>query len=254
MSEFKDGGNQSDGEPWKDEERLTQLYCDELLPMKEVGERLGCERGTVKYWLDKYGIETRSPGEGRVIHYRRNGNVGLYTGSNGYEILATTYRNEYERCLHHRLLAVAEYGFEEVAEKETHHVKPIPWANWRENLRTVSTSEHGRLHAADPSEHGRAETFVDEDTLRTMYCEEERTTAEIGEEVGISTDMVRYWMDEHDIPRRTAPDSAPYHDGELLRHLYVEKGMTLSEIGDKFGRSGETIRRHMERNDIPRTW
>lgn len=49
----------------------------------------------------------------------------------------------------HRLVAVAEYGFEAVAGQQVHHANRIPWDNRPENLLVLSPSEHSRLHAAE---------------------------------------------------------------------------------------------------------
>lgn len=46
----------------------------------------------------------------------------------------------------HRLLAVAEWGFEAVQGRQVHHVNRIPWDNRPENLALLTPSEHSRLH------------------------------------------------------------------------------------------------------------
>jgi GTP cyclohydrolase I len=47
-------------------------------------------------------------------------------------------------------------------------------------------------------------------------------------------------------------DNMSYKDADTLERMYWEEKMTMSEIGDEFGVTGETIRRWMEKFEIPR--
>lgn len=42
----------------KDKDVLRQLYIEEDLSMKEVGEKLNCSSSTVSYWVNKFGFDT----------------------------------------------------------------------------------------------------------------------------------------------------------------------------------------------------
>jgi len=56
--------------PWRDEATLRQKYCVEEKSLSKVGEELGCSSGTVKNWLDKFGIDTRpAPGEAERAYH-----------------------------------------------------------------------------------------------------------------------------------------------------------------------------------------
>jgi hypothetical protein len=46
----------------------------------------------------------------------------------------------------HRLLAVAEYGFEAVLGKEVHHENGVPWDNRPDNISLVDPAEHRQIH------------------------------------------------------------------------------------------------------------
>jgi transposase-like protein len=48
-----------DSKPWQDEDTLRRLYHDQELSQSEIAEELGTEQGTVSWWMDKLGIETR---------------------------------------------------------------------------------------------------------------------------------------------------------------------------------------------------
>jgi len=69
----------------------------------------------------------------------------IYTDTNGYEV-AWDLGNE--RAVHiHRLVAIAEYGFDAVANNDVvHHENENTWDNRPENLIPMSRSEHYRAH------------------------------------------------------------------------------------------------------------
>jgi len=46
----------------------------------------------------------------------------------------------------HRLLAVAEYGFDAVVGKEVHHKNSIRWDNRPGNIELLSKAEHTKRH------------------------------------------------------------------------------------------------------------
>lgn len=68
-------------------------------------------------------------------------------GMDGYPRWYHTYRGELYRLRVHRLLAVAEYGFDEVCGKVVHHENGEKWANWHDNIDVMTDEEHGKLHA-----------------------------------------------------------------------------------------------------------
>jgi len=50
----------STAHPWRDVEELRELYVEEKLTTREVGDELGCSRRTVEDWIHRHDIETRS--------------------------------------------------------------------------------------------------------------------------------------------------------------------------------------------------
>lgn len=49
--------------PYQDAELLEELYYEQLLDSREIGEKLDCSPSTVRMWMDEYGIERRGLGE-----------------------------------------------------------------------------------------------------------------------------------------------------------------------------------------------
>ena len=129
-------------------DELRRLYHEEELSQSQVAERMGVARQTVSIWANKYDLELSWD-----EIYRRRGDAmrsdtpALFT-SEGYEHIF--YTPEYnETCMFrfHRLLAVAEWGFDAVKGMVVHHKNDIPWDNRPENLELMTPSEHMRYHS-----------------------------------------------------------------------------------------------------------
>lgn len=130
---------------WKDAETLRNLYHGERLTAAEVGERLGCHKGTVVYWMEKHGIERRD----QVDEYRRSRRQNparFETHETGYERWVTQIDGVKKTVPVHRLLAVSESGVGEVSGNVVHHKNGIPWDNRPENIETMSHSDHSKMH------------------------------------------------------------------------------------------------------------
>jgi hypothetical protein len=70
--------------------------------------------------------------------------VRFLMNPNGYILIKTGN----EQVRHHRLVAVAEHGYEAVVEKDhVHHVDGTPWLDFGLNLQPVTASEHARIHS-----------------------------------------------------------------------------------------------------------
>lgn len=131
-------------EPWKDESLLRELYHDEKLSQYEIAERWDCSRSTVSKWMDIHGIPTRpqSAAVATALPHPK-----LKSNNRGYEIIETRVQTERAQFLIHRLLAVAEWRFDDVAGKVVHHQNGIPWDNRPGNIELLSDGEHKRVHA-----------------------------------------------------------------------------------------------------------
>jgi transposase-like protein len=122
---------------WTDKEVLKELYCKREMGVKGVAEELGCSKPTVLRWMEKFGIKTRKASWDEPPHF------GTY---NGYESWNTEVNGESYTVHVHRLVAVAEYGFDEVLDKEIHHKNEIKWDNRHENLIPMTKSDHMSHH------------------------------------------------------------------------------------------------------------
>lgn len=52
--------------PWRNESILRLLYCEQENSLRETADRLGCSPETVRQWLHRYSIETRTANHEKV--------------------------------------------------------------------------------------------------------------------------------------------------------------------------------------------
>lgn len=174
---------------YRDEDTLRRLYWDERLSQAEVADELGCSERTVVKWMQEHNIETRT---GR----RRLPWATYVTNENGYERWQNrSPPDKGASALVHRLLAVAEYGFEAVRGNHVHHINGIPWDNRIENLEILSPSDHmGRHHATDLefSGEGNPNAKLTRDEVKQIWdCRNSHTAEELAEQTGATVDNVR---------------------------------------------------------------
>lgn len=137
----------------KDENWLRERYIIHNESAERLDEQLGCAASTVRSWLDKHGIERRSQSEAlKSSALHAPARYGIDSG--GYARWRVYRDGERERVLVHRLLAVSEYGFDEVADNVIHHKNTIRWDNRPSNIEVLTAEEHGRVHAAARSGGG----------------------------------------------------------------------------------------------------
>ena len=123
---------------WRYKRILTELYHEKGLTLEEIADELGCTKHTVWIWVGRYGLSKGVRQKKGPTHYPT---------STEYERWDHQYKNEKWCVKVHRLLAVAEFGFDAVADKSIHHRNDIPWDNRGQNLRPLSHSEHVKWHA-----------------------------------------------------------------------------------------------------------
>lgn len=167
---------------YKDADTLRELYVEKRLSQSEVADELNCSTATVCRWLEKSGIESRSFNDGRLISLR--------TRRDGYEEFGAGVGN----VLHHRLLAVAEFGFDAVANKHVHHKSGIPWDNRPDNIELMTNSQHLKKHGKEKGGDWR-----DEDVLHELYIERDLSGPQIADELGCSARTVYNWLERYGI-------------------------------------------------------
>lgn len=125
-------------EKLRDETWLREKYIEESLSQHEIADLLGCGQMTVSRWCQKHGIETRK------ANFEK---YGCHTFDDGYEIFSHRPKDGSGGFVKvHRLIMVAEEGFDAVEGMEVHHKNGIRWDNRPENLELLTPSNHISLH------------------------------------------------------------------------------------------------------------
>lgn len=133
--------------PWQDEETLRRLYHEEGLSRAKIAEEFdGVTRSGIQYWMNKYEIEARDKSEAAKERWLQNPDIYYLTNNLGYEACAVNTDGKDDYVLIHRLVAVAEYGFDAVKDKDVHHKNCIRWDNRPENLEPLTRKEHTHKH------------------------------------------------------------------------------------------------------------
>lgn len=151
-----------DSEPWKDPDLLEELYYNRKLSTTEISNIFECSVNTVTSWMETYGMERRSASQAKSNAHGYLDHASFRTKKNGREI----WKVGDHSILVYRLLAVSEWGLDEVSKYDVHHKNGIEWDNRIENLELVTNSEHrkrhrdidgiDRLRIAEMYEHGTA--------------------------------------------------------------------------------------------------
>lgn len=165
-----------------DENVLRELYHSDGLTMREIANRLGVSIGAVQYWMDKHGLER----EGGCAGY----SYAPYTVNDGYPRWNAPKSEGVTYASVHRLLAVAEFGFDEVVGNVVHHKNGVKWDNRPCNLKVMDKHDHMSYHWREennPSSKLDAETASE---IQEMYSDTEKTQSEIAGEYGLHQSTV----------------------------------------------------------------
>lgn len=175
MTTLEVSGKEYSGEKlWREEEILRELYIKKPRSTREIGEMLGCSDVTIRNWLEHFGIERRSMVEALAVERRRSP-AYFRTGQRGYEAWEHTYQGERYHVYVHRLLAVAEYGFEAVRDRPVHHKLGIRWTNWHDAIEVMDDSEHRSMHFKEVWENEEHQEMMHEVGKKTeaQMCRDE---------------------------------------------------------------------------------
>lgn len=138
--------------PWENKVTLARTY-DEAGTVPATADRLGCSPRTVRAWLKRHGIESNGPGR-RPVWETTDPPTHVMENDDGYEIVETFVpeREDGEVVGHtrkhiklHRLVAVAEWGIEQVKDAEIHHRDGMKLHNLPRNLTPLDPKRHGGL-------------------------------------------------------------------------------------------------------------
>jgi DNA-binding CsgD family transcriptional regulator len=134
-------------EPSKDEGFMRRVYLEEQNTTQDIAIALDIAQSTVRKRLQEHGIPLRSIREAQWISSPGHRHwVNIVIDKDGHVNWRIPVNNKARRVAVHRLLAVAEYGFEPVKGKRVHHKNGIPWDNRHDNIEILTRKEHKKAH------------------------------------------------------------------------------------------------------------
>jgi predicted DNA-binding protein YlxM (UPF0122 family) len=125
----------------EDEDALRELYHDENKSLEEVGEELDASAKAVQRPMERFEIPRRDPRHTRDA-------PTLYV-NDGYKTWHINDWNDQYNVRVHRLVAVAEHGYEAVKSNVVHHKNRHKCDNRTENLELMTQAEHNREHSEE---------------------------------------------------------------------------------------------------------
>lgn len=175
---------------WRDSETLESLYNVEGLNKVEIADKLGCSPATITNWMRKLDVgstytQTSDPVPHQITH-------------EGYVRYGTRIDGELMRFFSHRLLAVSEYGFDEVCGNVVHHENHIPWDNRPSNITLKNSDDHGKLHREEQI-GDRKKAWRNRERLKELYDNENTTIEEMANELDCGASTIYRWLEEYDL-------------------------------------------------------
>ena len=162
--------------PWRDEDGLRELYHEEGASLPEIAEVMGCSYRTIWNWFDRFDIPRRKSPQQKPVSFESH--------EKGYEIWREQSGGTNNNIRVHRLLAVSEFGFSEVAGMHVHHKNGVPWDNRPANIELVTSEEHNQLH------HPKACGWLEVLRIREMYRNGAVSKQALSEMFGVSWSTV----------------------------------------------------------------
>ena len=133
-----------DDYPWDSKQKLEELYHDRENTLKEIGEMKEVSITTVHRKMAQAGVATNGPG-------RRAKKPTYRTSKDGIEEVSGTH----ESVPIHRLIMVAEHGYNSVVNRDVHHKNGIKMDNRPSNLELITPSQHTTLHNRQSVDDGQ---------------------------------------------------------------------------------------------------
>jgi transposase len=209
----------SNEKPFENEQLLEQLHINEGLSVSEIAEELGCSRGPVRTNIERYGLEKEV--------------TGFKLEQLNYEVPEECpWRDEKLMRLLYR-----EHELSTVDIKELLDCSGATISTWMDKHGIELRGTHERPSKVE---------------LRRLYIDKGKSGIQIAKRLGVSPDTVYRWLREHGIEIRDVSDykHPSLEDGEELRRMYQEEGMTISAIADELGAHGMTVRSVFDEHGI----
>lgn len=221
-------------------EVLIKMYFEEKMNANDIGEKLGVSGRQIGLWLKEYGIQTRTISEaklkGSVKPTKENlEKMYLDDGMNTYEIAkvigvanvtVSRWLKEYEIPMR----TLSEAMLKDVVRPSKSELERMYSDEWMSAYKIgdivgvsnvtvlIWLKEYGIPMRNNSEMHFKNRAIKpSEKELRKMYLEEEMSTYEIAEKIGVADVTVGVWLKSYGIIMRTTSESM------LIKDLTGEK-------------------------------
>lgn len=186
--------------PWDDPELLEKKYVYDRMSTVKLAEEWGCAANTVRDRLKKFNIPIRSRSAAVSAGYGNHPmEVPMHVKSTGAVRWNYSYEDEKRTVFVHRLLAVAEWGFDAVRDSVVHHENEIRWDNRPANLVLMDHDEHSSHHKKVGDE--------DRERIVEMYAGGE-STYDLSEKFDVTPSTISAIVKEFDPDMIRTPSEA----------------------------------------------
>ena len=98
------------------------------------------------------------------------------------------------------------------------------------------------------------EPYQDPSVIRKLYWGDGSSISDIADEFDVSYTTIYRYMEKHGIERRTANQDREgnWKDEEVMRRLYVDKGLSIPEVAEELGCGKTTVHRWLKEHGINR--
>jgi len=182
-----------------------------------------------------------------AIAARRVDRAHFRTNHQGYEAWLAVCDGEQKRVAVHRLLAVAEYGFDAVCDKLVHHgpEAEIPWANWPGNIQLMGRDGHMNHH-----HHPDRPSWGERVAMYETYRETDLSQPEVADEYGVSKGVVRHSITRVAEQRNETPPNEHLRKEQLseedyaaMADAYRSEDVTHADLAERYGVHPSTVSR-----------
>jgi len=213
---------------------LRELYWDEGLNIKEVSDRLDCDKDTVHRWMKKHDIERETASQDKPVHYR--------TKEDGYETWRHSTNGKQYVVRVHRLASVAWYGYDAVVDKDIHHENHIPWDNREFNITPLDPQDHRKYHAKQLQKY--TDYDIPNNELRDYIYRDGKSINELSQIYNVPFDVVREVVEDSPVWYPVNPYRWKFVLEELIDSYDV------SDIANHFNISKNTVTTYLNKHGI----
>lgn len=258
-------------------EEIEMLYVHERKSIFKIAKILGVSESTAHVWLQSYGIKIRSRSEANLPNGIRKPTLeqlNLWYSTQRMSIPKIARKLEVDNTtvlgwlknygIHRRNLseAVSEGKLPEGVTKPSRE----QLENWyiQEGRNTYQIAEQVGVNNTTVSSWLRSYNITvrnnseanlptgikkpNKEQLNRWYVGERKSSIQIAKDLGISSTVVRYWLEDYGIPRRDISQSLLSKDvvkptKEILENWYLKEKKSTVQIATELGVTDTTVAR-----------